>query len=209
VPDSRSHAAAPGAGTAAEARRGSDPRFHRLELRGQLNNIGLTVASALAHGGFNIWGNSFPAGNLPPPGSTSAVGGVPFLFPAPDPGGADNLRCRAQRLPIPAGRWDWLHVLGAAERRTEDLLLIEYADGTVRQQWLRISDFWPETDPRFGELLAFRCRCMHYPHHVQDTMTPAIWAQRVPVAVAAGATAVVLPDNPALHIFAITLQAAR
>jgi hypothetical protein len=36
-------------------------------------------------------------------------------------------------------------------------------------------------------------------------MRPSIWSQRVPVAVRLPLRAVRLPDNPALHLFAMTL----
>jgi hypothetical protein len=182
--------------------------FTCVPLTAHLNNKGLTTTDRLAEGGFNIWGNSFPAKELPPAGSTWWAGGVPFLFPAQALDGSDNLRCRAQRLPVPAGPWDWVHVLGAAERRTEDPALIEYADGRVMRQWLRMSDFWPETPPRFGEQPVFRCRDLHYPRHVQRGMGPTIWAQRIPVTLPGATVALMLPDNPALHLFAITLQGA-
>jgi hypothetical protein len=181
--------------------------FTCLPLDGQLNNNGVTIASDRARGGFNIWGNSFPGEELPASGSTPLVGAVPFLFPAKAPDGSDNVRCRGQRLRLPAGPWDWVHMLGAAERRTEDLVVVEHADGSAAHQWLRMSDFWPQTAPRFGEVLAFRCARLNYPRHVQREMAPAIWAQRIPVTRPIPTTALVLPDNPALHIFAVTLQA--
>lgn len=186
-----------------------DAGMRSLSLLEHVNNTGLSAVDDLAAAGFNIWGNSFPAADLPAPGATSVVGGVPFRFPECASDGRDNVRCRGQRIEVPEGRWDWVHVLGAAERRTEDPLLLRYADGAVRPQWLRMSDFWPETEPRFGELLAYRCAAMHYPRHIQRTTAPAIWAQRVPLSVPDGVVALELPDNPALHLFAITLQAGE
>jgi hypothetical protein len=138
------------------------------------------------------------------PGSVTVVGGVPFRFPAADGVRPDNIRCRGQRIELPAAHADWLHLLAAAERRTEDVLTVHYADGATRPQWLRVSDFWPETAPRFGELLAFRTSAMLYPNHVDSRMPPAIWRQRVPVAVRDEIVAVTLPDNPAIHVFAMT-----
>lgn len=188
------------------------PGWSAIPLAEHANNRGLTPAAARDQGGFNIWGNSFPAEELPPPGGITWVAGTPFRFPLTRAGHdqpGDNLRCRGQRVDVPAGRWDWIHVLGAAERRTEDPLLAEYRDGRRRPLWLRLSDFWPETEPRFGEVLAFRCRGMHYPRHRQHTMTPAIWAQRVPLPNPDQVVALLLPDNPALHLFALTLQDER
>jgi hypothetical protein len=119
----------------------------------------------------------------------------------------DNLRCRGQRIAIPPGRYDWVYALAAAERRTEDRVAVRYHDGTVRRGWLRVSDFWPETGARFGEVLAFRCASMHYPRHVQENMAPAIWRTRMALPDPGVVVGLDLPDNPALHIFALTLVA--
>jgi hypothetical protein len=133
------------------------------------------------------------------------LGGVPFRFPDEQPDGRDNLRCSGQLIPVPVDRYDWFYLLAAGERRTEDEVLLHYAGGAVDPEWIRVSDFWPETPPRFGEQESLRCRTLHYPRHVQDRMGPVIWRERVPVPREEPLAAVRLPDNPALHVFAITL----
>jgi hypothetical protein len=196
---SRSKAAAP-----APAREAAG-RWTTLDLSAHHDNDGISFASAPGDGAFNIWGNTFPAESLPEGGRTCRVGGVPFAFPDTADGAANNLRCRGQRIEVPEGRYGWIHVLAAAERRTEDEVELEHPGGVGTRAWLRVSDFWPETEAWFGEALAFRCRAMHYPRHVQANMRPSVWHQRVPVAVRLPLLAVRLPDNPALHVFAMTL----
>src|SRR4051812_44873913 len=93
-----------------------------LELRGHLDNRGITPTTELGGGAFNVWSNTFPAEQLPPDGSLVEVGGVLFEFPVRAAGGADNLRCAGQLIALPPGRYDWLYLLAAAERRTEDLV---------------------------------------------------------------------------------------
>lgn len=174
-----------------------------LDLRGHFDNRGLTPVSDLAGGGFNVWSNTFPADELPPAGSLVEVGGVLFEFPVRGPAG-DNIRCAGQFIEVPPGRYDWLYLLAAGERRTEDLLYLHYADGSVDPEWLRVSDFWPQTADRFGALEAFRCSTMHYPRHIQRGVDPVIWRHRVPVPRHADLAGIRLPDDPAAHIFAIT-----
>lgn len=174
-----------------------------LDLRGYFDNRGLTPTSDLAAGSFNVWSNTFPAEQLPPAGSIVEVGGVLFEFPVDGERG-DNIRCGGQLIGLPPGRYDWLYLLAAAERRTEDVLHLHYTDGSVDPEWLRVSDFWPQTADRFGALAAFRCTTMHYPRHVQHGVDPVIWRHRVPVPRHAELAAIRLPDNPAAHIFAIT-----
>jgi hypothetical protein len=180
--------------------------FVLVDIAFACDNRGLQPPGTDGSGGygFNIWSNTFPAEQLPAPGSRVYVDGAPFAFPAAAPGG-DNVRCRGQRVPVPAGRYDWIYTLGAAERRTEDEVELHYADGSIRRSWWRMSDFWPETPPRFGEPLAARTTGLRYPRHTQEAHSPAIWQQRIPVAVPDPLVAVVLPDNPAMHVFAVSL----
>ncbi len=184
---------------------GQGPGCHLVHLAAHVNCVGIEPTPRPGKGAFNIWNNTFPIEDLPPAGTVTTVGGVPFRMPLADGDRPDNIRCRGQRIGLPVDRADWLHLLVAAERRSEDLLAVHYTDGTTRTQWLRVSDFWPETASRFGETLAFRTSSMLYPNHVDSRMPPAIWRQRVPVSVRAEVAAVTLPNNPAIHVFALTV----
>jgi hypothetical protein len=180
-----------------------------VDLADHFDNRGLSTVASKGEGGFNVWANTFPAEQLPAPDSEVVVGCVRFRFPAKGSGGVDNLRCTGQLVAVPRGRYDWIHLLAAAERRTEDVVYLHFADGSADPEWLRVSDFWPQTPGRFGEWEAFRCTVLHYPRHVQRGMGPVVWRHRVPVPREADLTAVRLPDNPAIHIFAMTLLEAR
>lgn len=184
------------------------PPARTVDVTGHFDTTGITAPNALDTGAFNVWSNTFPADELPPAGGKVSVHGLPFDFPATDPAGRDNLRCARQLIEVPAGRYDWIHILAAAERHTEDQVLLSYADGAIDPEWLRVSDFWPETASRFGESAAFTCSALHYPRHIQRNMGPAIWRQRIAVPRESDLTAIRLPDNPAIHIFAMTLQPA-
>jgi hypothetical protein len=177
-----------------------------LELRPHLDNIGITRADDLAGGAFNIWSNTFPAEHLPPVDADGCVevGGLPFRFPATGCG-PDNVRCAGQHVAVPAGRYDWIHLLAGAERRTEDPLLLHFADGNTDPEWLRVPDFWPQTPPHFGVADGVVFPVMHYPRHVQRDMAPAIWRVRVAVPRESELVGIHLPDNPAIHVFAVTL----
>ncbi|WP_137992796.1 hypothetical protein [Streptomyces vilmorinianum] len=178
-----------------------------VDLTAHADNTGITPADALDAGAFNLWGNTFPAEELPPGGPVE-VDGIPFLFPRHAPGAPDNIRCAGQLIELPAGRYDWIQVLAAAERRTEDQVLLHYGDGSVDPEWLRVSDFWPETASRLGGTAAYTCGRLHYPRHVERKFGPTLWRHRVPVPREAELTAVRLPDNPAVHLFALTLVPA-
>jgi hypothetical protein len=175
--------------------------YRFADLSGHLNNDGVSSAPGL--GAFNIWRNTLPADELPND-EIADIDGVPFAFPPTVDGAADNVCCDRQWIAVPPGRYDWLHVLAAAERRTEDWIHLHYAGGAVDPEWLRVSDFWPDAHARFGERLAMRANRMLYPRHSQGNMRPALWRQRVPVPREQDLVAIRLPDNPSIHIFAIT-----
>lgn len=182
-------------------------RCDPVDISDHRNNTAISSATATKAGQFNVWGNSFAAEHLPAGGSLVHVAGVPFRFP-PVCAGPDNVRCAGQFIAVPPGRYDWVHVLAAAERRCEDTVELNFGDGRLDAEPLRISDFWA-APAWFGELLAFESPVMHYPHHVQRGVSALMWAQRVPVTRRADLAGIRLPRNVAMHIFAVTLQRAE
>jgi hypothetical protein len=175
-----------------------------VPLAAHLNNVGATPAGDTARGRFNVWGNSFAAEHLPPPGLL-VVDGVWFDFPAAGTGGSDNVRCESQHVGVPPGAYDWIYLLAAAERRAEDEVALHFAGGEVDFEALRVSDFWA-AEPAFGERLAVETPVMHYPRHVQPNVPARLWAQRIPVTRRATLEAIRLPRNVAVHVFALTLR---
>lgn len=180
--------------------------FVLLDLSAHFNNDGISYAHNRTDGCFNVWGNTFPAETLPPSLSMVEIAGVPFRFPSKEDGQRNNLSCCGQMLEVPPDIYDWLYVLGASERRSEDWLHLHFASGRVEYEWLRLSDFWPQTPARFGEVEAFRCPYMYYPRHVQLNMQPVIWRQRVAIPRQEPLVRISLPDNIAMHLFAATLS---
>jgi hypothetical protein len=177
-----------------------------VDISGHCNNTAVSAARETGAGAFNVWGNSFSAEYLPAANSLVHVAGVPFRFP-PIGEGPDNIRCAGQFLTVPEGRYDWIHVLAASERRCEDSVELTFADGTSDPEALRISDFW-SAPAWFGETKAFESLVMHYPHHIQRGVTAVMWAQRIPVTRRADLSGILLPRNIAVHLFAVTLQQA-
>jgi hypothetical protein len=175
-----------------------------VPLDEHLNNVGATSARDTGRGAFNVWGNSFAAEHLPLPGPV-VVDGVRFDLPAAGPGEPDNVRCEGQLVEVPAGAYDWLYVLAAAERRAEDDVALHFEDGAVDFEALRISDFWA-AEAAFGERVAAESPVMHYPRHVQPNVPARLWIQRVPVTRRATLEAIRLPRNVAIHLFALTLR---
>lgn len=181
----------------------SPPEFCLVDIDDLLNNRAATSTTELDLGRMNVWGNSFPARELPESGALIEVAGIPFRWANVRPDG-DNVRCEGQVVDIPPGQYDWLYLLAASERRSEDTLWVHYEDGFADPLRVRVSDFLDGT-PVFGELPAFRTSAMHYPHHVQRNLPTTMWLARVGMPRRGSAHALRLPRLVALHIFGITL----
>jgi hypothetical protein len=179
-----------------------------LDLAPLFNWDSISFASNPRDGAFNVWENSFPAEELPESGSLVRVAGVPFRFPPKEDGRPNNVRCSGERLDLPPGRYDWIYVLAASERRAEDTVYLHFTSGAIEMEWLRISDFWPGGPARFGEVEAFRTQNAHYPRHVQPGVELVIWMQRIAVTRQEPLAWLRLPDNIAIHVFAATAAQA-
>jgi hypothetical protein len=185
--------------------------FLPVDLGPHYDNRAGSEAADTAAGGFNVWGNSFPAEHLPVPGQPWSVDGVPFLRSRPHAGG-DNVRCAGQYVRLgrrTAANADWLHLVVAAERRTEAAMALHFDDGAVDFEMVRVSDFWAGAPAAFGDRLVVATPVMHYPHHVQPGVPAQLWAQRVPVTRRAPLAGVRLPRHVAVHVFALTVQTTR
>jgi hypothetical protein len=178
-----------------------------LRLTELFNNVAFTGPDTLGNGRLNVWGNSLPIGTLP--AGRIRVSGVEFDVAAPDGVAPDNVRCTGQLVHLPDGTAaDWLHLLVTSERRCEETVHLHYASGAVDPEWIRVSDFWPATG-HFGEVLAARSAGMHYPHHIQPDLGGQVWSVRVPAVRREPLRSVRLPDNAALHLFALTVEGVR
>jgi hypothetical protein len=166
-----------------------------------LNNQAATRPDNLADGRLNIWRNSLPAQSEP---LEIVVDGVPLRSTRLDGHGPDNLVCSGQRIEVPERRWDWLYVIGCGERRVRDVLTWHFCDGSASRDQVELSDLW-EGRSDYGEELALRTDVIHYPHHVQERIGITLWCQRVPITRRRPLRAIVLPENPAVHLFAMTL----
>jgi hypothetical protein len=175
-----------------------------IDLANSFNNVGATGRDDLAAGRLNVWKNSLPADELPAGPGLFSPAGVPFRFPVVEQGRSDNVVCTGQRIDLPVRHYDWIYLLACSERRAEDTIHLHYADGAVDEEWLRVSDFWPGSPPHFGEIEAVECRHIHFPRHVQTAVGPRIWQQRLGVPRQVELAYLRLPDNIAIHIFAMT-----
>lgn len=203
-------------------------RHAPLELSSHLNNAGIAPAGRPATGGLDGMGTAFRAESLPSPGATLLSQGIPFVPPGRSHGSNDNIACEAQEIPLPPGHWNALHVLGMCDWRAfEEPLRLKALDGTCVETRLGLSDAPRYQGLRYGESVALSC-----PLITPDTSVPlasligssppgagyetretrveaGIWHQVIRLPGPGPLSGLVLPDNPSMHLFALTAVAAE
>jgi len=202
-------------------------RHARLDLSPYLNNSGIAPDGRTADGGLDGMGTAFRAESLPAPGTTIISQGTPFLLPGRNRQSKDNISCEGQEIPLPRGPWEALHVLGMCDWRAfEEPLRLKAADGTCVERRLGLSDAPRYQGLRYGEHAALSCPLItpdtsiplysligipppRAGYEMKETRIEAgIWHQVVPLHGPRPLSGLVLPDNPSMHLFAMTSVAA-
>ncbi len=169
----------------------------------------------------NIPGSGYPAEQMPQSGTAFAYEpmGLPFLFPVIARAEFNNVACHGQRLSS-AVRLRWmtdqhavaeLAVLGAAENgAAEGILGLEYHDGTTERvpvafpDWCQLAEGETpaiEADHR----LTWDGRAMK---SVRHDIACYMYVRTIPVDPSRRLVAVLLPEQPRMHVFAMTLRLA-
>ena len=186
-------------------------RYLALDLASAFNNDAFSSPSQPLKGNFDsrsgALGATYPAERAPAGLERIELGGVPFLFP-PIEADANNVAFHGQRLEVPSGRYDELHLLGVSEQGNyQDTLRLVYEDGSVDAITLGLSD-WCQV-PRYGEAIAFEFAQRRGAGGAIERITCRILQQRLPVRADARLVRVDLPDRETMHLFALTLRRAR
>ena len=185
------------------------PGFAALDLSESVNGDAITDVSDREESDFDAWGQSFPAEDLPESGLFEPKGAnTAFLFPTKDRGKKNNVVCVKQTLAL-SGKARELHFLAATtDGEQEEKLTIVYADGEATTDF-KVPD-WCQT-PQFGakEGVASAHRiaagCGGGRGHGKETRTIRIFVVSIAVGPERELKSLKLPNNPFIHIFAITL----
>lgn len=189
------------------------PVFVPLDLQPLFNNDGISWDADLGDGDFDGEGGTYPAEDLPPSNTLVECQGIPFLFPDKEDGARNNVVLEGQRLEIPVGRYRALHLLGAADSGSFAAWLeVEEETGGRERHRLGLSSWHGFEGPRFGERPGIACSGFHS-GDLGNTHTDGrvrrqvwIWVQRLRLEEGRVIRALVFPDNPCLHVFAMTLE---
>jgi hypothetical protein len=129
-----------------------------LSLATAFNNVGITDDTNTSPGNLDGGGASYSAQALAAagltPGATITHDGITFTWPDAQPGTADNAVAGGQIIDL-SGAGTTLGVLGAGDYGTASGTgTITYTDGSTQQFNLTFSDWWANTAPPGGDIVA-------------------------------------------------------
>ena len=185
--------------------------FELLDLSTYFNQDGISSDEDRTDGDFAGTGRTYPAEDLPSSNSILRCDNVLFRFPDKRDGAKNNIALEGQRIPVPMHPYESLHLLGvSAGTSLEDTVRFFFADGVSEEAFLGLSSSRRGHDLKYGERVAIQCTGFHYPsRHVYTDkldLIYGIWMQTVPVRSYKPLLTIQLPDNPGMHVFALTLQ---
>ena len=196
-----------------------------VNLAPHCNNAGIASRCDLGAYGLDGMGTIFCAESLPAPGTTIAYNETRFVFPDKSDGVLDNISCEGQDIPLPVGHYCALHVLGMCDWRAfEEPLQLRAPDGTCTETGLGLSDASHYQGLQYGEREALTCPLVTpdslIPHvflfgiplpgagyEMTETHIEAgIWHQVISLETSRPLAGLILPDNPSMHLFALTVE---
>lgn len=205
-----------------------DGRPISVDLAPHYNNSGIASCCDLTADGLDGMGTILCAEGLPASGTTIAHNGTRFVFPDTSDGVPDNISCEGQDIPLPVGHYRALHVLGICDWRAfEEPLQLKAPDGTCTETRLGLSDASHYQGLQYGEREALTCPLVApdslIPHVFLFGISPpgagyemtetrieaGIWHQVISLGTPRPLAGIVLPDNPSMHLFALTLETSE
>lgn len=174
-----------------------------VDLSSAFNMLGISRDGATfpETGGFDAGGAAFSAELL---GATPAWKNVRFTLGPPD--AANVVSCRGQVVPLPAGSYSSLWLLGAAVEGNQrgQVFTITYTDGTTDQLAQNFSDWYqPQSFPGEGRALKMAYRNMA--NGARDARTFYVYGYGFPLNASKTIKSITLPDNEYVKLLAITL----
>ena len=167
---------------------------------------GIATAAHPDDGSFDTGGWSYPAEELPPAG-VSLLAGTPFDFPSGADGALNVVRASGQSVALPHLRAKALHVLGAAYNgSTPGTATVTYADGSTAAVPMSLSD-WAGS-PQYGEQVAVSASYRYKAGVGRDSPPVNIFARTIALDPSKEVTAITLPGDQRISLFAMTLEQA-
>ncbi|MDH6575292.1 NEW3 domain-containing protein [Kitasatospora sp. MAP5-34] len=178
-------------------------------LADAFNNVGITQESNPAPGGFDSTGDSYSADALAKagatPGSTVSAGALSFTWPSVAAGTPDNVAASGEAITL-AGQGTSLAFLGSETGTTSAPVTVTYTDGTTSTGQLGFPN-WCCTP-----VTAYGAQTVITTDHRNTPSGPAnygisyrVFSNTVPLTAGKTVKSVTLPNQPAIHLFALSI----
>ncbi|MFD9688744.1 NEW3 domain-containing protein [Kitasatospora sp. NPDC059088] len=179
-------------------------------LAAAFDNVGTTSESAPAPGNFDGNGDSYSTQALAAagatPGATISANGLDFTWPSSAPGTADNVSAAGQQITL-TGQGTALGFLGAEAGFTAGTVTVTYTDGTTSTGQLGFPNWCCSPTDAYGAKTAFTTDHRNTPTGPANYGTTyGVFTNTVPLTPGRTIRSITLPDAPALHVFALTVQ---
>ncbi len=119
----------------------------------------------------------------------------------------DSMKCNGEAIPCPEGLYDYIMFLGCGEvGHQSDEVTIEYEGGKTEKMPIELSDFWSNIN-FFGEKFAWKGRYVKVAGGKRELLQREVYlyAQKYQLSNQDIVKSIHLPENPFIHLFAITL----
>ena len=196
-------------------------QYYPLDIGPYFNNDGISFETGVGNGDFDGLGNTYPAEKLPASNQLVNLCGTPILFPDKQDDAFNNIILESQQIIVPVGNYCTLAIIGASDSGRyvgggyEEPLILSYWENTKEKVKLRLKDWICIEEQRIGGKEALRCPYMHCPEgrcavseRGYETY-PTLWYEEISVDDSKTLDHIKLPDNPCMHIFAMTLEPIR
>jgi hypothetical protein len=177
------------------------------DLASTFDDVGVTDNANTAPGDFDGGGDSFSAQELAAdgatPGATLSVQGTTFAWPSAASGTPDNTEAQGQLISV-GGSGSLGFLASASGVNQSGTLTVNYTDGTSSTATLGVPNWCCENQGDFGATVALKTLGNNAPSgNRQNGVEYDVFFNQVALTPGKTVASVVLPDNPALHIFAM------
>lgn len=193
--------------------------YYPLPLEAYFNNDGISYSTDFTDGDFDGLGNTYPAENLPFSNQLTKLCDASILFPDKRDGALNNIALEGQEIAVFPENYNHLVVIGASDSGryagggyVEPIHFL-YLGGRKETADLSLKDWNCIPEQRQGGQKALHCSFMHTPEGKRIRSErgyetrPTLWFEQIELDDTYMLGKIALPDNPCMHIFALTLIA--
>lgn len=178
-------------------------------LASAFNNVGTSSESDPAPGNFDGDGDSYSAEALAQagvtPGATVNANGLTFTWPTAASGSPDNVTTAGQAIDL-TGQGSQLAFLGAEAGFTSGSVTVTYTDGTTSSGTLGFPNWCCSTTNDYGAQIAVTTDHRDTPAGPANYGTSyQVFSNTVPLTAGKTVRTVTLPNQPAIHVFALSV----